>query len=415
MRLFLGMLTVTLCATAGFALAVNEFVTVLEQELLLQTMSRELDGLVSDYRQGVDITGSRGKTGVVFVQGDDEPKTVLPPVLSRLSQGQQHLKVRVGGKEYYAAMRRIPGAAIYLLVDVDPIDALEKRLAVIGWSTLTLTVLVALLISLACSFLILRPVRNLARRLSYIEPQTAQTPIAEDYHDSDMHEIAASFDGLVERFQRFVDRERAFTADAGHELRTPLSVALSTHELLLAADDLPPRVRERLLRSNAACHRMSRTITALLFLARDNRPGQSGCNARDIVRDLQPYYQRILDIRDSTLVLYVSDITVAAPPEALNTLLHNLVEHAISHTRNGVIELHIDARTICISYGDGHHLPSDLDDVFDREYQPESGGEFGLGLYLVGRICARLGWPVCGRTSVNGKPSIHIACGSPPA
>lgn len=411
MRLFLGMLVVTLAATGGFALAINAFIETLEKEMLMQTMNREMDGLVIDYRSGVSIAGPRGPSGAVFVTDDAATRAALPTPLARFStQAHHHLKIRLNNKEYYAARRAIPGATIYLIVDVDPIARLEKRLARIGWTTLVSVLIVALLISLGCAYLILRPVRNLARRLSEIVPQRSAAPIADDYHDRDMQEIAASFDALVQRFRLFVGRERAFTADAGHELRTPLSVALSAHELLLTMDELPARARQRALRSYTACQRMNRTVTALLFLARDETPERWHCSPQALVRALEHEYQSLLDTHDNRLLLNVADVTLAAPPEAMNALLHNLVGHATSHTEHGNITLTIDAASICICYGSLGQLPTHLDDVFEREYQPEHGGRFGLGLYLVGRLCDRLGWRVRGHTADDGSASIHIEC-----
>lgn len=407
----MGMLLVTLTATAGFALAMHLFVETLEQAMLSQTMNREMDGLVIDYQQGVAITGPRGQSGAVFVTHDQASREALPKPLQRFStQAHHHTKIHLGDRQYYAARRTVAGAQIYLMVDIDPIARLEQRLAMIGWATLVAVLILALLISLGCAYLILRPVRNLAQRLSEIVPQQAIAPIANDYHDRDMQEIAASFDGLIQRFQRFVERERAFTADAGHELRTPLSVALSAHELLLTMDELPAGAHKRATRSYTACQRMDRTVTALLFLARDETPEHWHCSPQDLTRPLQDEYQSLLDTHGDRLLLDIADITLAAPPEAMNALLHHLVGHATSHTEHGDITLTIDAVSICIHYGSLGQLPTHLEDAFAREYQPEHGGRFGLGLYLVGRLCERLGWPVRGHTASDGCASIHIDC-----
>lgn len=411
MRLFLGMLVVTLVATAGFALAIHMFVETLEEEMVMQTMNREMDGLVIDYQHRVPITGPRGQSGAVFVSHDAASRAALPKPLERFStQAHHHLKIHMHDKVYYAAKRSIPGATIYLIVDVDPIARLEQRLAMIGWLTLAAVLFVALLISVGCAYLILRPVRHLARRLSEVVPRQTTPPIANDYHDRDMREIATSFDDLIQRFQRFVERERAFTADAGHELRTPLSVALSTHELLLTVDELPAGARQRALRSQSACQRMNRTVTALLFLARDETPEQWHSVPNAFVSELQEEYASLLATHSNSLTIEAAEVTLAAPPEALNALLHNLLGHAASHTEHGEIRLAIDATSICIRYGSQARLPRNLDEAFNREYQPEHGGRFGLGLYLVGRLCERLGWPVRGQTDDHGVASIHIDC-----
>src|SRR5699024_1049419 len=126
----------------------------------------------------------------------------------------------------------VDGSSIYLMLNTESIEDLEHRLAAIGWTTLGVTVAIALLLGVFFSFLILKPVHRLARRLSDYRPGQPNPSIADEYSDRDMHRIAASFDDLIGRFDAAIAREKAFTQDASHELRTPLAVALGASELL---------------------------------------------------------------------------------------------------------------------------------------------------------------------------------------
>ena len=413
-RIFFSMLMVLLTAMIGFVIAMNSFIDVLDKELLGQTTTREIDGLARDYQalgnRAQSLAGPRGGSGQVYVVNDAASQLALPKPLSRLGPSRHHLTIELDGREHYAAWKSVDGGAIYLVVDVEPVEKLEARLIMIGVVTLLVVLLVTLVISLRCTSVILRPVKALAKRLAEVEPTRKGLAIADDYVDPDMVEIAASFDNLVERFQRFVERERAFTADAGHELRTPLSVALSTHELLLTMNDLAPKARQRALRSNAACQRMNRTVTALLFLARDEITTRVDSQPHALARELADEYTSLLETHHNTLTLDIADVTLAAPPEALNALLHNLVGHAASHSEHADIRLAVTAKAIRLDYGSLGRLPTNLDDVFQRQYQPERGGRFGLGLYLVGRLCARLGWSVWGETATDGCAAIRIDC-----
>lgn len=411
MRLFLAMVVVTLVATAGFALAIHEFVEVLEEEMVHRTMAREMDDVVLDYQNHVPVADTSRGSSRVFVTSDSQPISDLPvPLQAFARSSKKRTELRLHGTRYSVARRQIGASSIFLLFDINPVEKLEARLVTVGWVTLLGVLLVAVLVSIGAAYLILRPVRRLARRLADIVPQHGTPSIASDYRDRDMQEIAASFDDLIARFRDFVERERAFTADAGHELRTPLAVALSTHELMLTLDELAPRARERALRSQAACQRMSRTVTALLFIARDEQSVPWRANPHELARDLNSEYAGLLETHGNRLSLDIVDADLAAPPDALHALLHNLVGHAASHTEYGEIQLRIDTQHICIRYGSEGHLPTRLDDAFKRDYQPEHGGRFGLGLYLVGRLCERLAWPVHGETDAQGCASIHIAC-----
>jgi ABC-type amino acid transport system permease subunit len=60
MRLSLALISITFIACIGFALAIHEFVETMEDELLNQTLKRELASLVIDFRHGMPIAGPRG-------------------------------------------------------------------------------------------------------------------------------------------------------------------------------------------------------------------------------------------------------------------------------------------------------------------------------------------------------------------
>lgn len=393
LRLFTGMLAVTLVVTAGFALAIYEFVEVLEDELLHRTLVRELDGLVVDYRDDAQIAGKRGVAGRVFVVEPGESGDRLPPALQSIQPREQN-GVHLDGREFYAGRRDVNGARIYFVLNVESVEALEQRLATIGWATFAGAIAVALLIALLFSRLILSPVRALASRVAALHPGEASPPIAASYSDQDIKAIAHSFDVLIERFREFIQREQAFTEDAGHELRTPLAVAMSTTELLLADADTSPRTRERAQRIHAAGVRMQRLVAALLFLASEDPRHNESCDAAAVLDEVLPYYSA--DIRRKQLALNVENqaTRVAAPAGMVDCVLHNLIENAVEHTASGEIRIRIAPGHITIR-DTGRGIDRDaLQHVFDRRYRaPESRG-LGIGLYLVQRICVRLGWRI---------------------
>lgn len=393
-RLFLGMLSVTFTATIGFALAMHEFVNVLEDELLNQTLARELDSLAIDYRNHAPIAGDRGKSGHVYVVSPHGSRAAIPAPLATLSN-TQHRKVRIAGDQYYAGRRDVDGAAIYFLIDVDAVEHLEHRLAVIGWATLAGAVLVSLLLSIVFSYLILRPVRALSGRLSAYHPGQTTRPIAQEYADRDIRLIAQSFDALIARFDDFISREQAFTEDAGHELRTPLAVALSSNELLLASPGLDPKTRQRAERTRAACERMQRLVSALLFLARTrDEQQQEECDVARVLVDVLPYYSRKIRNKGIDLKVVSHSAPVRAPEGIVDCVLHNLLENAVEHTVTGSVQVYVGPQRIEVR-DTGHGIEHQaLQHLFDRRYRCAESRGLGIGLYLVQRICTRLGWRI---------------------
>jgi len=394
-RLFLGMLAVTLTATAGFAVAMHEFVEVLEDELLNQTLSRELDSLVLDYKADSRIEGKRGHSGRVYVVATGGTTTSTLPRELQALPARTHREIHIQGREYFAARRDVGDARIYLTLDVESIEALEDWLATIGWLTLAGAIALSLLLAVVFSYLILRPVRTLSARLAAVEPGNRGAPIAADYSDREMRLIAESFDSLIARFDTFIERERSFTEDASHELRTPLAIALSANELLLRQTDLSPRARERANRSQNACLRMQRLVAALLFLARD-QPCASveQCDVAVILADMQETYDTDAARKSITLSFDAVSTPIAAPPGIVDCVLHNLLENAVEHTTGGRIDVTLNNRTLVVADSGNGIDDAALDHIFDRRYRSENSRGFGIGLYLVKRICTRLGWTI---------------------
>lgn len=392
-RLFLSMLTVTLVVTAGFALAMYEFVEVLEEELLHRTLARDLDGLVVDYRDGATITGRRGAGDIVFVHKPGESLETLPPRLRSLPPGHTRV-VQHAGSEFYVGRRDVGATRIYLMLSVATVEALEHHLTTIAWFTFAGAILAALLIAFVCARLILKPVRALADRVATLQPGQTHPPIAAGYNDRTIHAIAASFDELVARFHAFVQRERAFTEDASHELRTPLAVTLSATELLLDDPEISTRTRERAERIHSAGQRMQRLVSALLFLAREQPQQRERCDITTVVDDILPFYQDRINHKQLTVNLNTRPTVTYVPPGMADCVLHNLIENAVEHTTHGSIDIHVAPECIRISDTGAGIDAATLEHIFERRYHARRSRGMGIGLYLVERVCTRLDWRI---------------------
>lgn len=407
-RLFLGLLAVTLVVTAGFALAIHEFVEVLEEELIHRTLARDLDGLVVDYRDGATITGPRGLGDRVFVLKPDESLTDLPVPLRSITPGDG-TSIELHGQQFYAGRRDVGRTQIYLVLGTESVQALEHQLIRVGWLTFAGAVGVALIIAVLCARLILKPVRALADRVATAQPGQPGEPIAAAYNDHTIHAIAASFDELITRFQAFVQRERAFTEDASHELRTPLAVTLSAAELLLDDPQLTPRARERAERIHFAGQRMQRLVTALLFLAREQPPQQQYCDVAALVDDILPFYADRIENKQLNLIVNTTPTFIYAPIGMADCVLHNLIENAVEHTPAGRIEIDVDTCRIRIADTGAGMDAATLEHIFERRYHERRSRGMGIGLYLVERVCARLGWTIHAYSSPGQGSTFEIA------
>lgn len=407
-RLSLAMLAITFIACIGFALAIHEFVGFMHDELLNQTLRRELSSLVVDFRNGVPVAGHRWPDGHVYVSRSPQSDPHLPDVLKRLSNGQRMVH-DYHDHEYYLGRSDVNGTSIYLMIDTEEIEGLEDRLEAIGWATLGVTIVIALLIGLFFSFLILRPVRQLATRLSSYHPGGPNPPIAAAYGDRDMREIAESFDGLIDRFDAAIAREKAFTEDASHELRTPLAIALGASELLGDMPDLDERARDRVARVRHACERMQRLVTALLFLARE-QPGENEgfSDAAVVLDDVLVYQHDAIIAKHITLSLNVRSSPLPLPEGVIYSVLHNLIDNAVRHTEDARLEVEVTPERIRIVDSGCGMSGEVLKHIFERRYRAADSPGIGIGLYLVTRICDRQGWTIHADSEIGAGTRIEI-------
>ncbi|MBD4674585.1 HAMP domain-containing protein, partial [Xanthomonas citri pv. citri] len=88
---------------------------------------------------------------------------------------------------------------------------------------------------------------RLARQVRHREQLLGLAPpLAPDYANDEVGELAASFDETLGRLRDALKREQLFTSDVSHELRTPLMVIATSCELLAEEPSLGPRARGQL-------------------------------------------------------------------------------------------------------------------------------------------------------------------------
>jgi signal transduction histidine kinase len=195
--------------------------------------------------------------------------------------------------------------------------------------------------------------------------------------------LAAALDRSAERIAALVERERAFSANVSHQLRTPLTaLRLRLEELADAPDD---DVREEALAALAEADRLESTVDDLLALARSGRAGDAEpVDVGALVRARAAAWMPTYDAAARPLMVRAGQgVTARAAPGALQQALDVLLENALRH---GAGEVSVVVTTVgdhvVIGVGDqGAGVAPGLEDaVFDRA--PTSLGGTGIGLPL---------------------------------
>lgn len=202
---------------------------------------------------------------------------------------------------------------------------------------------------------------------------------------AEMLPIRDAVNRLMATLDAALDAERAFSANAAHELRTPIAATLAHVQRLLAeAPDGPSRERAKTV--EAELKRVTRLVEKLLQLARaENAPSPGH------VIDAVPILRMVAGDLHVPLTAPNGPVPVRMDPDALAMLARNLTENAVLHGRDAFISLSESGRLEVVNAGPivpPERLPT-LTRRFERAGARSQGS--GLGLAIVSAICRRYG------------------------
>ncbi len=252
----------------------------------------------------------------------------------------------------------------------------------------------------------LRPLGVLAREVEQREPDNLAALDA----SSAPREVVPLIERLNRLFARIdasMQKERRFTSDAAHELRTPVAAIKAQAQVARAASGEAERLRA-LDNAILGCDRAAHLIEQLLTLARVDTLDRSlsePCQLRDIAAEtIATLAPAALEKGVQFELLAGDKMTVRGNPGLLRVLLRNLLDNAVKHTPPGTlvqVGLTHEQGTTCLSVSDNGPGISEQerDKVVERFYRPlgtQASGS-GLGLSIVKRI-----------TEVHGA-SLHMS------
>ncbi|MET3665825.1 sensor histidine kinase [Caulobacter sp. 1776] len=305
-----------------------------------------------------------------------------------------------------AATLRVPGAQAPVVISVA--QTLESRTAVrktlmatVGAIEVGLVGLVALLIWPAARWS-LKPLEGLRRRLAdrsdARDPDFA--PVAVGDVPRELQPVVVAFNSLLGQLERSVDGVRRFTADASHQIRTPLAI-LKTHLTLLARGKRPASDQASLTDALEAVDRLQRLIEQLLTLARAEAVETDGRQESDLAASVQTLADRWagrVSAAGATLVLEVEAEPILVPLAAplVEQILENLVDNVLRYGGKTVVigARQTDSGALLTVTDDGPGLSVSLKRrPFERFARgPQSSGHgSGLGLSIVKALAVRAG------------------------
>jgi two-component system sensor histidine kinase QseC len=241
------------------------------------------------------------------------------------------------------------------------------------------------------------PLRNLRRKLAQRRPQDL-TPIELTGASVEMLPMIEALNGLFGRIANLLESERRFTADAAHELRTPIAAIRAQAQVAMAEAD--PALRQHALQSTLdGCDRAARLVTQMLTLSRLETVSESamqdvdlGALAGRIAAELAARARE----KGQQLELQVTRSgSVAGDETLLAVLMRNLIDNAIRYSP-GAARVQIDLREVAgrivLSVQDSGAGMSEADRqrLGERFFRVSGSSESGSGLgwSIVRRIAA---------------------------
>jgi signal transduction histidine kinase len=240
--------------------------------------------------------------------------------------------------------------------------------------------------------------------------------------DTELGSLAAAFDQMLDALETAIDEARAsdaatrrFLADASHELRTPIAALQASAETLLREQPERPE-RDRLEAAVARDgERLGRLVNDLLGLARlEAHPNRTPTDLASIARPLLEHAQARAP--HATITLNAdNDTTVHGDPNALERVLHNLIDNALAAIQpTGRIDVqlqrlngYIHARVADDGPGVPEHQRQRIFERFAR-LDPSKPGH-GLGLAIARRIAHQHhGDLTCDPTPTGASFTLHL-------
>lgn len=250
----------------------------------------------------------------------------------------------------------------------------------------------ALLLVIAIGFA-LAPLRQLARDVASRAADRLD-PLPGASLPAEVMPLVARLNSLFADITRALENERRFTADAAHELRTPLAALKAQAQVALAAVDTMEK-QHALTQIIAGCDRTTHLVTQLLTLAR--------LDARTIdpMRSvaLRPIAEEVLALsageaieRRCDLVLRDGDARVRGDALLLQVLLRNLIDNALRHGGGTQIDVSVavqGSRAVLAVSDNGRGIAADELERVQQRFYRSAGADpagSGLGLSIVRRI-----------------------------
>lgn len=287
-------------------------------------------------------------------------------------------------------------------------NELDSAIATLRWTVLIVGT-VGLAAALAAMWFVigigLRPVQHATQQIASIVPGTLSERIEQvDKQPCELRPLLSTINDLLERLEKAFVRERSFSADVAHELRTPLAGLRAQLDLSLSRERSTQDYQKTIGQCLKITEQTSEIVESLLETTRDS-VAASPPEQVDLHRLLDELFiERRQVVQSRKLQFQPShdrSVTISIERQPLVVILRNLVDNAVCYADpNSTIEVVAERSGrncfIVVSNQATTFPAKEIDKVFNRFWRAdtsrhETGRHCGLGLALCRRMAERMG------------------------
>lgn len=291
-----------------------------------------------------------------------------------------------------------------------------KSLAITLIITLTVSFLMYLIVGYA-----LYPLRELTLKIEDIQAKNLKEPILSKSNSTEIERLTLAFNRLLLRLEETFATQRQFSANAAHELRTPLAV-MSTKFEVFEKNKNPDEAdyKEAIGMARSQTDRLSHVIDILLEMTElQSAPKSDSISLSEITEEVICDLVAVAEKKSISLVQDDGEARLTGSDTLVYRAIYNLIENAIKYNKEGgkvsvaVTEDESFAKVIITDTGSGI-AKEDWDRIFEPFFRVDksrsrSMGGAGLGLALVKEIAVRHGGDVKVIESSNKGSSIELS------
>lgn len=278
------------------------------------------------------------------------------------------------------------------------LQSLTNILAIVAVAAIVITPLGGYLLAHRAT----QPIREIIETTHLLRPDDLderRLPIRGTHDELD--QLSTTVNGFLDRIAAFISQSRRFTADAAHELRSPLAAIQSSLEVTLNSDRSIEEYKDAITGVLEECDQLRTLVNQLLTLTEVDRerigPDAPVVDLERTCRKSIDMFQAVAELQGVSLVARLEPAPLRGDAGRLRQVVNNLLDNALKFTPAGgrvTIELRtdVDSRQIVLAVADTGAGIDDLDlpYIFDRFYRGDKSRQrqqastgTGLGLSIV--------------------------------